>query len=167
MEAFSFIEVLSQTGLLNVHFKQMVMWIVGLSLIYLAIKKEYEPLVLLPIGFAIFIVNLPVTDLMKKGHLLEIFYHYGIEWEVIPPIIFLGLGAMTDFGPLIANPKTLILGAGAQFGVYVTFFSSLLCFRAPRRSWKIEVEALQSPRWHLISSSVGCSKHITSMVSCD
>nr|HID58034.1 sodium ion-translocating decarboxylase subunit beta [Desulfobacterales bacterium] len=104
----------------------LIMWLVAFLFIYLAIKKEYEPLLLLPIGFGILVVNLPLTDLMKKGHLLEIFYHYGIEWEVIPPLIFLGLGALTDFGPMIANPKTLLLGAGAQFGVYVTFFGALM-----------------------------------------
>ena len=83
-------------------------------------------MLLLPIGFSIFAVNLPLTGLMEQGGLLQIFYHYGLEWEVIPCLIFLGLGALTDFGPLIANPKTLLLGASAQFGVYVAFFGALL-----------------------------------------
>jgi sodium ion-translocating decarboxylase beta subunit len=97
---------------------------------WLAIKKEYEPLLLLPIGFGIFIVNFPLVPMMgwTEGHgeLLRVFYHYGLEWEIIPCIIFLGLGAMTDFGPLIANPKTLIIGAGAQLGVFITFTGTVL-----------------------------------------
>jgi len=120
--------VLMKTGVLNLQVKHVIMWLIGFLFIYLAIKKDYEPLLLLPIGFAIFAVNLPLTGLMEKEPqgLLYIFYHYGLEWEVIPPLIFLGLGAMTDFGPLIANPKTLLLGAAAQLGVYISFFGALL-----------------------------------------
>lgn len=120
--------VLLKTGVLNLQVKHVIMWLIGFLFIYLAIKKDYEPLLLLPIGFAIFAVNLPLTGLMEKDPqgLLYIFYHYGLEWEVIPPLIFLGLGAMTDFGPLIANPKTLLLGAAAQLGVYISFFGALL-----------------------------------------
>jgi oxaloacetate decarboxylase beta subunit len=126
MEGLSLKMILVQIGIMQVEVGHIVMWLFGFLFIYLAIKKEYEPLLLLPIGFGMFLVNLPLTHLMEKGHLLNIFYHYGIEWDVIPPLIFLGLGAMTDFGPMIANPKTIILGAGAQFGVYITFFSALL-----------------------------------------
>ncbi|NVM20745.1 MAG: sodium ion-translocating decarboxylase subunit beta [Desulfobacterales bacterium] len=122
----------TQTGLFSLHHKLIIMWAIGLFFIYLAVAKKYEPLLLLPIGFGIFIVNFPLTPLMGfdahgKRELFNIFYHYGIEWEVIPCIIFLGLGAMTDFGPLIANPKTLVIGAGAQLGVFVTFLGVLLC----------------------------------------
>ncbi|GMR24182.1 MAG: sodium ion-translocating decarboxylase subunit beta [Acidobacteriota bacterium] len=95
----------------------------GLVLIYLAIRKQYEPLLLLPIGFGILVANLPLTHLMEPGEgLLWRFYHYGIEWEVIPPLIFLGLGAHTDFGPLLSQPRLIFLGAAAQGGVYLTFF---------------------------------------------
>lgn len=124
--------MLFKTGFMSLDVKHLIMWLIGFFFIFLAIKKEYEPLLLLPIGFAIFVVNLPLTGLMEKGGLLQIFYHFGLEWEVIPPLIFLGLGAMTDFGPLIANPKTLLLGAAAQFGVYVAFFGALLLgFKIP------------------------------------
>ncbi len=100
-----------------------VMWIISLTLLYLAIRKQYEPLLLLPIGFGILIANLPLTGLMDPGEgLIWRFYHYGIEWEVIPPLIFLGLGALTDFGPLLSQPRLIFLGAAAQAGVYVTFF---------------------------------------------
>jgi len=121
----------TQTGLFNLHYKLIIMWAIALFFIYLAVGKKYEPLLLLPIGFGIFIVNFPLTPLMGfdaqgKRELFNIFYHYGVEWEVIPCVIFLGLGAMTDFGPLIANPKTLIIGAGAQLGVFITFLGVLL-----------------------------------------
>ena len=121
----------TQTGLFHLHYKLIIMWAIAMFFIYLAVVKKYEPLLLLPIGFGIFIVNFPLVPLMGfddhgKRELFNIFYHYGIEWEVIPCIIFLGLGAMTDFGPLIANPKTMIIGAGAQLGVFITFLGVLL-----------------------------------------
>jgi len=101
----------------------IVMWAIGFTLIYLAIARDYEPLLLLPIGFGIVLANLPLADLMKPGEgLLWRFYHYGIQWEIIPPLIFLGLGALTDFGPMLARPILIFLGAGAQAGVYITFF---------------------------------------------
>lgn len=101
----------------------LVMWVIGFTLIYLAIARGYEPLLLLPIGFGIIVANLPLTDLMKPHEgLLWRFYHYGIQWKIIPPLIFLGLGALTDFGPLLARPILIFLGAGAQAGVYLTFF---------------------------------------------
>ena len=101
----------------------VVMWLVGLALIYLAVTRQYEPLLLLPIGFGILLANLPLTGLMEPGEgLLWRFYHHGIEWRILPPLIFLGLGALTDFGPLLSQPRLIFLGAGAQVGVYLTFF---------------------------------------------
>lgn len=121
---------LRTTGIYNFQLDIVVMWGIGCLFIYLAIAKKYEPLLLLPIGFGIFIVNFPLVPLMgyTQGHaeLLRFFYHYGLEWQVMPCLIFLGLGAMTDFGPLIANPKTLLIGAGAQLGVFVTFTGTVL-----------------------------------------
>jgi len=103
----------------------LIMWLIGFILIYLAISKQYEPLLLLPIGFGILVSNLPLADLMKPDEgLIWRFYHYGIQWEVIPPLIFLGIGALTDFGPMLARPGLFFLGAGAQAGVYVTFFAA-------------------------------------------
>lgn len=122
-----FEELVASSGLFNLTIGNMVMWLIAFVLLYLAIKKQYEPLLLLPISFGILVVNLPLTFLMEPEHgLIWFFYHYGIEKDLIPPLIFLGLGAMIDFGPLIANPKTLLLGAGAQVGLYVTFFAALL-----------------------------------------
>jgi len=122
--------ILYTTGIFNFQWNMVIMWIIGCLFIYLAIAKKYEPLLLLPIGFGIFVVNFPLVPLMGHSHghaqLLQIFYHYGLEWEVIPCVIFLGLGAMTDFGPLIANPKTLLIGAGAQLGVFITFSGTVI-----------------------------------------
>jgi sodium ion-translocating decarboxylase beta subunit len=127
-----------KTGFMSLEVKHVIMWLIGFLFIFLAIKKNYEPLLLLPIGFAIFVVNLPLAGLMEEGGLFRIFYHFGLEWEVIPPLIFLGLGAMTDFGPLIANPKTFLLGAASQFGVYVAFFGALIIgFVFPETGFKI------------------------------
>lgn len=101
------------------------MWGIGFGLMYLAIARQYEPLLLLPIGFGVLVANLPLAGLMTPGEgLIWRFYHYGIEWEVIPPLIFLGLGAHTDFGPLLSQPRLVFLGAAAQGGVYVTFFAA-------------------------------------------
>ncbi|SHK10056.1 oxaloacetate decarboxylase, beta subunit [Desulfatibacillum alkenivorans DSM 16219] len=135
MSWHDFIDVLmqiltTQTGLFALDIKMVAMWAIGFFFIYLAVAKKYEPLLLLPIGFGIVAVNFPHVPLMgfnEAGHrhLFEIFYHYGVEWEVIPCVIFLGLGAMTDFGPLIANPRTMVIGAGAQLGVFITFLGVL------------------------------------------
>ncbi len=127
MEFFS---IIHKMGFMHLTLGQVVMWCVGFFFLILAIKKEFEPLLLVPIGFSIFIVNFPLVPLLGENeagvrHLIEIFYHYGLEWEVIPCLIFLGIGALTDFGPLLANPKTLLLGAAAQFGVYITFFGAI------------------------------------------
>jgi carboxybiotin decarboxylase len=122
--------MITQTGIPNLAFNQLIMIAISLFFLYLAVAKEYEPLLLVPIGFGIFLVNFPLAPLMgwsEHGYpeLIRAFYKYGVEWEIIPPMIFLGLGAMTDFGPLIANPKTLIIGAGAQLGVFITYLGTL------------------------------------------
>ncbi len=119
------------TGLGFMSWKVIIMWCIGLFFLYLAIVKEFEPNLLVPIGFGIFLVNFPNTPLFgysESGHpqLLQFFYKYGIIWELLPCMIFLGLGALTDFGPLIANPKMLLIGAGAQLGVFVTFTGMIL-----------------------------------------
>ena len=119
------ISLVQTTGFFHLTPGMVFMWIVGLVLIWLAVKKEYEPLLLLPIGFGVLLANLPLSGLMEPGQgLLWKFYEYGIHWEVIPPLIFLSIGAFTDFGPLLANPRLIFLGAGAQVGVYLTFFIS-------------------------------------------
>ena len=117
------LSIFKTTGIFHVTPGMLIMWAIGFTLIYLAIARQYEPLLLLPIGFGIILANLPLADLMKPGEgLLWRFYHFGIQWEIIPPLIFLGLGALTDFGPLLARPSLIFLGAGAQAGVYFTFY---------------------------------------------
>jgi len=119
----SFSSVFKIAGFFYLTPGMVIMWAIGFTLIYLAIAKNYEPLLLLPIGFGIIVANLPLTGLMIPHEgLLWRFYHYGIQWEIVPPLIFLGLGALTDFGPMLASPRLIFLGAGAQAGVYLAFF---------------------------------------------
>lgn len=111
--------------------QQVGMILVSFVLFYLAIVKKYEPLLLLPIAFGMFLVNLPGAGLMnppadgQPGGLLY-YFSLGIELGIYPPLIFMGVGAGTDFGPLIANPKNLLLGAAAQFGIFITFFGAIV-----------------------------------------
>jgi sodium ion-translocating decarboxylase beta subunit len=121
-----FHELLMKTGFIHLTIGHVVMWLIGLFFIFLAIKKDFEPLLLVPIGFSIFLVNMPIVPLTGPGELINLFFKYGIETEIIPCVIFLGIGALTDFGPMIANPKTILLGASAQLGVYIAFFGAIL-----------------------------------------
>ena len=100
------------------------MIIVGLALLYMAIVKEYEPLLLAPIAFGCIMANFPCTGFFTEPGVMQLI-HYGIQFEIFPPLIFLGVGAMTDFGPLLANPNTLFLGAAAQFGVFVSLAGAM------------------------------------------
>ena len=128
MDFSLFLKVFQSTGFMSITFGNVIMWIIAFTFIWLAITKNYEPLLLVPIGFGIFVVNLPLVNVMEEGvGLLWVFYHFTIDkWDLLPPIIFMGIGALTDFGPVLANPKTLLLGAAAQFGVYIAFFIALM-----------------------------------------
>lgn len=107
--------------------KTLVMLCISLLLIYLAIVKKFEPLLLLPIAFGMLLANLPLAELAStsEGGLLYYLYQ-GVKLKIYPPLIFLGIGVMTDFGPLIANPKSLLLGAAAQVGIFITFIGASL-----------------------------------------
>ncbi len=118
------------TGLYNFEPGQAAMLGVGLLLIYLAIQKGFEPLLLLPIGFGAVLSNIPVAGIAEDGGILY-FLYAGIKSGVFPLLIFLGLGSMTDFGPMLANPKTLLLGAAAQFGIFGTLFGALALNAVP------------------------------------
>ena len=107
------------TGIANFGIGEVFMIVVGAVLLYLAIAKRFEPLLLVPIGFGAILSNVPVAGMAGPDGLLGYIYNIGIATGVFPMLIFLGLGALTDFGALIANPKTLILGAAAQFGIFV------------------------------------------------
>ncbi len=113
------------SGFAELTIQQVFMMGLGGALIYLGIAKGYEPLLLLPIGFGAILVNLPLTGLMEEGGLLRFFYDYGIKTGVFPSLIFIGIGAMTDFGPLLENPRILLLGAAGQFGIFLTLFLAL------------------------------------------
>lgn len=116
----------ASTALANFELGQIVMMIVGCGLLYLAIAKGFEPLLLLPIGFGAILANIPLAGFTDEGGLLYYIYYIGIETGVFPLLIFMGVGAMTDFGALIANPKMLLLGAAAQFGIFATLFGAIL-----------------------------------------
>ncbi len=126
---------LSSTGFGSIGPGEAIMIAIGLLFIYLAVSRDMEPYELLPIGLGVVIANLPLTGLLippdaAAGHqesgLFGIIFHYGLSfWNILPPIIFLGLGALTDFGPVISNPKTLLLGAAAQVGIFVAFWGAL------------------------------------------
>jgi len=123
-------DFIASTGFLNMDIRSFIMIVVSLIFLYLAIKKGFEPLLLVPIAFGMLLSNLPVTGIFLPqedgvvGGLLWYFYQ-GDALGIFPPIIFLGIGAMTDFGPLIANPKALLLGAAAQFGIFTTFLGAI------------------------------------------
>ena len=126
------LNLLHQTAFLNLTFGNMIMILVAFIFLYLAIKKEFEPLLLVPISFGMLLVNI-YPDIMltiedssnEVGGLLHYFYLLD-EWSILPSLIFMGVGAMTDFGPLIANPTSFLLGAAAQFGIYAAYFLAIL-----------------------------------------
>ena len=113
------------TGLVNFELGQIVMILIGLLLIFLAIVKKFEPLLLLTIGFGGILANIPVAGIAGPDGFIGMIYSVGIDTGIFPLLIFMGVGAMTDFGPLIANPKTALLGAAAQFGIFTTLLGAL------------------------------------------
>src|SRR5450756_70852 len=113
-------------GLQNTTWQSVVMIAVGLLLVYLAISKEYEPLLLLPIGAGAVLANLPLSPLLGEHGALTILYNVGVGNELFPLLIFVGIGAMTDFGPLLENPKMVLLGAAGQFGIFMTLILALV-----------------------------------------
>ena len=130
---------LNSMGIVHLSIGHVIMILIALTLLYLGIAKKYEPLLLVPIGFGMLLVNLPLTGLMqpptleigehsihveKIGGLLYYLFQ-GDELGIFPPLIFMGVGALTDFGPLIADPRSILLGAAAQFGIFTTFFGAI------------------------------------------
>ena len=113
------------TALANFELGQVIMMLVGCGLLYLAIARNFEPLLLLPMGFGAILTNIPVAGFSEVGGLLHYIYYAGIDTGIFPLIIFMGVGAMTDFGALISNPKMLFLGAAAQFGIFATLFGAI------------------------------------------
>lgn len=112
-------------GVTNLTLGHLLMIVIGATLIYLGIVKGFEPLLLLPIGFGAIMVNIPLAGLMEKEGVLRFFYDTGVLTEVFPILIFIGIGAMTDFQPLLENPKIILLGAAGQFGIFLTLLLAL------------------------------------------
>lgn len=125
-------EMWLNTGFAQIHWQMCVMWMVVATLLYLAIAKGFEPLLLVPISLGALLANLPAYEMMVQapsaGQAGGLFWYLkqGLDLGIYPPLIFLGVGAMIDFGPLIANPRTLLLGAAAQFGIFATFITAPL-----------------------------------------
>ncbi|MCS5544029.1 MAG: sodium ion-translocating decarboxylase subunit beta [SAR86 cluster bacterium] len=118
-------EITDFLGIANISLGQFSMILICLLLLYLAIAKKFEPLLLLPIGFGGLLANIPEAGLADPGGILYFFYESGIKTTAFPLIIFMGVGALTDFGPLLANPKTMLLGAAAQVGIFATIFGAV------------------------------------------
>ena len=132
------------TGYLNLGLGQFIMIVIASILLYLAVVKEYEPLLLVPISFGMLLVNLPLGGLMaagKDGQVGGLLYYLyqGVKLGIYPPIIFMGVGAWTDFGPMIAQPKTALLGAAAQFGIFATIFGAIALGFSPAEAGAIGI----------------------------
>jgi carboxybiotin decarboxylase len=112
-------------GFVHLHWSNPIMLVVGLVLLYLGIKKDFEPLLLVPIGFGCILVNIPLAGMMEPGGFLRVIYDAGVITELFPLFIFVGIGAMTDFGPVLENPYTFLLGAAGQFGIFLTLLLAL------------------------------------------
>lgn len=148
--SFSFIEIikkiLSESGFAALTWQQLIMICISCILVYLAIKKQFEPLLLLPIAFGVLLANLPLTGMMsappvnssEPGGLLYYLY-LGVKLGIYPSLIFLGIGAMTDFGPLIARPSSLLLGAAAQLGVAIAFIVAITLGFSPTEAASIGI----------------------------
>lgn len=137
-------KLLETSGFLHITFREIAMIVISLILLYLAIKKGFEPLLLVPIGFGALLANLPLNGLMNPPTDIApggLFYYLfkGVELEILPPLIFLGLGALTDFGPMLSNPKTILLGAAAQLGVSLTFLTAFLMGFTPQEAASIGI----------------------------
>ena len=146
--------IIMASGFANVCWQQIVMILIACVLAYLAIAKGYEPLLLLPIAFGMLLTNIPGTGLfhmdfyngnvidygqvLQEGGLLDILY-LGVKLGLYPPLIFLGIGSMTDFGPLIANPNSFLLGAAAQLGIFIAFLGALLLGFTPEEASSIGI----------------------------
>ncbi|KKO47304.1 glutaconyl-CoA decarboxylase subunit beta [Arsukibacterium ikkense] len=130
--------LIASTGIMHFTVGQVVMMLVGFLLLYLAIVRGFEPLLLLPIGFGAILTNIPLAGMGEPGGLLYMIYEVGIGTGFFPLLIFMGVGAMTDFSALIANPRMLFLGAAAQFGIFATLFGAIALNWVPGLSFTLQ-----------------------------
>jgi sodium ion-translocating decarboxylase beta subunit len=136
------LKVWSLSGAANLTAGNVVMFVIGISLIFLGIRYEMEPLLLIPIGLGAILANIPLAGIANPeeiGGVLGIFLKYLIKYEIVPTLIFMGIGAMTDFGPLLADPKTFLLGAAAQVGIFIALFGALLLGFDPKEAASIGI----------------------------
>ena len=135
--------------------QMIIMWIIGAVLIYLAIKKEMEPTLLLPMGFGAIIVNLPLSGVVGEGSILQTLYDAGIATELFPLLLFIGIGAMIDFGPLLTNPKLMIFGAAAQFGIFFTLCTAAMFFDIKDAASIAVIGAADGPTSIVVANKLG------------
>lgn len=137
-----------------------IMWLIGGALIYLAIKKDMEPTLLLPIGFGAILVNLPGSTIADPGGIIDLLYRSGIENEFFPLVLFIGIGAMIDFGPILTDPKLMLFGAAAQFGIFFTLALASLVGFVPREAASIAIiGAADGPTSIVVANHLGISSN--------
>ena len=146
-------------NLLDLTWQHVVMWCIGGLLIYLAIAKDMEPTLLLPIGFGTLLVNIPNVDLIQEGGALVSLFNAGIANELFPLILFIGIGAMIDFGPLLSNPKLMIFGAAAQFGIFFTLCAASMFFDINDAASIAVIGAADGPTAIFVANTLG-SKYL-------
>jgi oxaloacetate decarboxylase beta subunit len=141
------------SGVTNITWQGVVMILAGLFLLYLAIVKEYEPLLLVPISIGCILANLPLSPMIAEGGLLVRLYGFGINGELFPLLIFIGIGALTDFGPLLENPRLVLLGGAGQFGIFLTLLLALILgFTRPEAASIGIIGAIDGPTSIYVSS---------------
>lgn len=154
-------------NVLNIQWQQVMMWVIGAILIYLAIKKEMEPTLLLPMGFGAILVNLPLSGAVTQGAeegIIDILFSAGIANELFPLLLFIGIGAMIDFGPLLTNPKLMLFGAAAQFGIFFTLsMATLLGFDLKDAASVAIIGAADGPTSIFVANYFG-SKYIGAII---
>jgi oxaloacetate decarboxylase beta subunit len=142
-------------GVIVLNPAQLIMIVAGLILIYLAIAKQYEPVLLLPIGFGCILANLPLSEMVSKTGLLSLLYNVGIKTDLFPLLIFIGVGAMIDFSPLLSRPSLIIFGAAGQFGIFGTMIlATLLKFSLPQAASIGVIGAIDGPTSIFVSSKL-------------
>ena len=146
-------------NLLDLTWQHVVMWCIGGLLIYLAIAKDMEPTLLLPIGFGTLLVNIPHVDLIQESGALVSLFNAGIANELFPLILFIGIGAMIDFGPLLSNPKLMIFGAAAQFGIFFTLCAASMFFDINDAASIAVIGAADGPTSIVVAQALG-SKYL-------
>ena len=139
--------------------RMLIMWAIGGLLIFLAIKREMEPTLLLPIGFGAILVNLPLSGAIGEEGALSILYEAGIANELFPLLLFIGVGAMIDFGPILTNPKLMIFGAAAQFGIFFTFCTASMFFDTADAASIAIIGAADGPTSIVVAQTLG-SKYL-------